>query len=110
MSIELSLVGGGAVNRAAGRMTDQSMLSGQAAEGSTRRDVGTVRPGRPSDKVEISERARLLSKMAELPAIRADLVARIKAEIAAGTYDDETSPAFADKLDGAARGLLADLR
>jgi negative regulator of flagellin synthesis FlgM len=110
MSIDLSLVAGGAVNRATGRTADHSAMSGQSAQGSARRDTAPVRTSRPSDKVEISERARLLSRMAELPPIRAELVARVKAEIAAGTYDDKNSPAFADKLDGAARGLLADLR
>lgn len=41
------------------------------------------------DEVEISELGQLLDKVHELPDIRADLVARIRAEIAAGTYETE---------------------
>lgn len=56
-----------------------------------------------SDVVEISLAAQLAAKLQELPAVRADLVAQMKSQIAAGTY--ETS----DKLDVAVDRLLKDL-
>jgi len=40
-----------------------------------------------SDVVEISTIAQLAAKIQELPPIRTELVERVKAEIAAGTYD-----------------------
>jgi negative regulator of flagellin synthesis FlgM len=40
-----------------------------------------------SDTVEISSQARIAAKLAALPDVRSDLVARVKSEIAAGTYD-----------------------
>lgn len=40
-----------------------------------------------SDVVEISTAGQLAAKIAELPDIRTDLVERVKAEIAAGTYE-----------------------
>jgi len=42
---------------------------------------------RISDAVEISSVARLAAKIHELPAVRADLVARVKGEIKTGTYE-----------------------
>ena len=54
-------------------------------------------------KVELSEHARLLSKLAELPDVRQDLVDRVKAEIEAGTYDT------ADKIDALLDELARDL-
>src|SRR3954468_23709467 len=40
---------------------------------------------RPSDRVDISDRARYLSKLAALPDVRTELVDRIRSEIAGGT-------------------------
>lgn len=93
----------------AGRDAIRSARTTEARRDDTQRDNAAPR-SRPSDQIDISDRARLLSKMAQLPPVRAELVARIKEEIAAGTYDDENSAAYAERLDGAARGLLADLR
>jgi negative regulator of flagellin synthesis FlgM len=53
--------------------------------------------------VEFSTTARLLSKIAELPEIRQELVDQVRAEIAAGTYETE------DKVDAALQSLLSDL-
>ena len=53
-----------------------------AAQGATK-----VPPPQVSDVVEISEVAKLAAKIDEVPEIRADLVQRIKDEIAAGTYE-----------------------
>lgn len=41
------------------------------------------------DTVEISPEARLASLVAQVPAVRKDLVERVKSEIAAGTYDTQ---------------------
>lgn len=52
------------------------------------RDGG--RPGeiaRGSDRVELSDGARLLQKLQAQPDIRADLVDRVRREIEAGDYD-----------------------
>ncbi|HOF18898.1 MAG TPA: flagellar biosynthesis anti-sigma factor FlgM [Phycisphaerae bacterium] len=40
-----------------------------------------------SDTVEISAAARLAARIEEIPPVRAELVERVKAEIAAGTYE-----------------------
>ncbi len=58
---------------------------------------------RPSDRVEVSDRARLLNKLANLPAVRQDLVDRVRQEISAGTYDTP------DKVEGAINNLVDDL-
>ncbi len=58
---------------------------------------------RPSDRVELSERARYLSKLASLPSVRTDVVDRVKREIANGTYETDA------KIDGAVQGVLDEL-
>ena len=58
---------------------------------------------RPSDRVEVSDRARLLNKLANLPAVRQDLVDRVRQEISNGTYDTP------EKMDGAIKNLADDL-
>lgn len=56
--------------------------------GSVSKTTGATPPNAlPADTVEISPQARLAAKLADLPEVRADLVARVKAEIAAGTYE-----------------------
>lgn len=59
---------------------------------------------RPSDRVELSDRARYLSKLSSLPEVRQDLVDRIRNEIASGQYETP------EKLDQAISGLLDDLQ
>jgi negative regulator of flagellin synthesis FlgM len=60
-----------------------------------------VKPGtQQEDTVEISPQARLASKLADVPPVRSELIARVKAEIQAGTY--ETS----EKLDMAIDRLM----
>ena len=61
------------------------------------------RAARPDDKVELSLKAQLLSKLAELPEVREDLVERVRAEIDAGTYDTP------DKIDALVDELALDL-
>jgi negative regulator of flagellin synthesis FlgM len=62
------------------------------------------RTERPSDRVELSDRARLLHKLANLPPVRQDLIDRVKREIKEGTYDtpgrlDAAIDSLADDLD-----------
>lgn len=57
---------------------------------------------RQSDQVELSSAAQLLSRIAELPDVREDVVARVRGEIEAGTYETP------DKLDAAIDALLAE--
>ncbi len=58
---------------------------------------------RGEDQVQLSNTAQLLSKIADLPDVRQELVDRVKASIAEGTYDTE------DKADAAIDGLLEDI-
>lgn len=56
-----------------------------------------------SDQVDISPEADLLSQVHNMPEIRADRVADLKAQIAAGGYDTD------EKLSAALDGLLDEL-
>ena len=58
---------------------------------------------RSSDSVEFSKTAQLLSKLAELPDVRQELVDRVRSQIADGSYETD------DKLDAALNGLIEDL-
>ena len=51
--------------------------------------VEKVEPPGVSDVVEISDVARLAAKLHEIPPIRTELVERVKAELAAGTYETQ---------------------
>ncbi len=72
--------------------------------------TGGVIPGGPvcraheaSDSVEISTAAKLALKLREIPDVRTDLVAAVKAEIVAGTYETP------ERLEIAVDRLLEDL-
>ncbi|MEX0655793.1 MAG: flagellar biosynthesis anti-sigma factor FlgM [Phycisphaeraceae bacterium] len=58
---------------------------------------------RAGDKVQLSDTARLLSQLNDLPDIRQDLIDRVKAEIANGTYETP------EKLDSAISNMLDEL-
>ena len=58
---------------------------------------------RGSDRVELSEQARLLSKLKQLPEIREGLVNSVKSQIEAGNYDT------AERFDTAVNALIEDL-
>lgn len=58
---------------------------------------------RGADRVEVSAMALYVSKMQQLPAIRADLVARVRAEINAGGYDTD------DRLNAAMDEMMKDM-
>lgn len=62
---------------------------------------GTIDP--VTDRVEISQLATWLGKYADLPQVRGDLVARVRAEVQAGTYET------AQKWDQAIESLMEDL-
>jgi negative regulator of flagellin synthesis FlgM len=57
-----------------------------------------------SDEIHISPEAELISRIREMPEIRADVVARVKSEIQAGTYETP------HRLDLAMDRLLDELR
>ncbi len=61
-------------------------------------------PARGSDSVELSSAAQMLGKLRELPDVRQDLVDRVRAEIASGTYETP------DKVDAAVDALLEDVK
>ena len=58
--------------------------------------------GGVSDVVEISNAAALAAKIQEVPEVRADLIARVKEEIAAGTYETP------ERIDAAIERLLEE--
>jgi negative regulator of flagellin synthesis FlgM len=60
-------------------------------------------PSRQADQIDVSDTAKLLSKLSDQPDIRQELVDRVRAEIAAGTYETP------EKLDAAVEGLAQDL-
>jgi len=65
--------------------------------------VQTTANARGRDRADFSNAAQLLSKIASLPDIREDLVARVKGEIANGTYETP------EKVEQALAGLAEDL-
>lgn len=58
---------------------------------------------RPADSVELSQAARYLSQLSENAPVREDLVARIRAQIANGTYETD------DKINAALDAMTDDL-
>jgi len=50
-------------------------------------NTATTAPYAVGDTIEISQVARLTAAVHELPDVRTELVERVKAEIAAGTYE-----------------------
>ena len=66
--------------------------------------TATAAAARGSDKVELSQCAQLLSRLAELPDVRQDLINRVRAEIADGVYD--TPDKVDELLDELAQDLL----
>ncbi|MAE64328.1 MAG: hypothetical protein CMJ18_08650 [Phycisphaeraceae bacterium] len=59
----------------------------------------TSNGARAGDRVEFSDKARYLARLAELPDVREDLVQRVRQEIEAGRYDTpEKIEALLDEL------------
>jgi len=65
--------------------------------------AGSAQPPRGTDRLELSGLSQMLHSLKTSPDIRADKVADIKAQIEAGTYEDDK------KLNIAADRLLDDL-
>ena len=85
-----------------------AFLHGAQSIGAPHRVANTPAPTEtaytaPTDQLDISPEASLISRMADIPDIRADRVAEIKAQIAAGVYETEA------KLDTALERLLDEL-
>lgn len=62
-----------------------------------------LRIQRGEDRVEMSDMAKYLSKLRQMPEVRDELVNRVRSELASGTYETP------DKIDGAVDGLAEDL-
>lgn len=58
---------------------------------------------RSADQLDLSDNAVLLSRLRDLPAIRSDLVDRVRSEIDSGSYDTP------EKLDQAVQSLVHEL-
>jgi negative regulator of flagellin synthesis FlgM len=58
---------------------------------------------RAHDQADFSVASKLLSRLSELPDVRHELIARVRAEIEAGTYETP------QKLDAAVREMAEDL-
>jgi len=69
----------------------------------TRQSDDSTSAARTGDRVELSDQARLLSKLKQLPEVREGLVNSVKAQIEAGNYDT------AERFDTAVNALLDDL-
>ena len=78
-------------------------LNGKAKATIAATPIETNGVARSADELELSNRAVLLSRLRELPAIRADLVQRVKSEIATGAYDTP------DKIDIAVDALAQEI-
>lgn len=71
----------------ASRMVGRAELSSERSKEPRVDATSPVRRG--DDRVDVSEMARMISKMNDMPSIRTELVSRVRAEIAAGTYDTD---------------------
>jgi len=75
----------------------------EAVSKSTSSNGDTAAATRTGDRVELSEQARLLSKLKQLPEVREGLVNSVKSQIEAGSYDTP------ERFDTAINALLDDL-
>ena len=98
------------------RATDKKMTNINGVHNAAVPAVSQIGPAAPAsagaapaqatavqDTVDISMVARLASQVHELPAVRTEVVQRVKAEIAAGTYETQ------DKIDVAIDRLMDEL-
>lgn len=70
---------------------------------STTAHSDSAKSTRTGDRVELSNQARLLSKLKQLPEVREGLVNSVKSQIDAGSYDTD------ERFDTAVNALLDDL-
>ena len=73
------------------------------SDASQRRTDSADTTARRNDRVELSDHARLLDQLRELPNVRQDLVQQIRDAIAKGQYETP------EKIDRALESLFADL-
>lgn len=81
--------------------TSPSTVNGPAKTGPILPTAASQNRGQ--DQVELSDLARLKSKLREMPPIREDLVQRVQQQIADGTYSTD------ERIDAAIKNLLQDL-
>ena len=74
-----------------------------ASVASTHREQAAASPV-AQDVIQISTAAKLAAMVRDIPDVRSDLVARVKAEIQAGQYETP------ERIERAVEGLMADLR
>lgn len=88
---DISIINSGSADRAHHTIAPKERAPARRGE-----DRSTLRP---SDRIEVSDRARYLAKLERLPEVRQNLVEQVKRDIASGAYDDEAKiEAAADKL------------
>jgi anti-sigma28 factor (negative regulator of flagellin synthesis) len=81
-----------------------SGLSDSTRTSSTSSSIpGRIDTSQRVDRVEVSEQARYLAAMKSMPDARLDLIERVKAQIARGTYDTP------QKLDAALDHMIDEL-
>lgn len=86
-----------------GALTGADRLNGRAVRVGAGEGGLTLGPARESDRLELSDHAVLLSRLRELPAVRVDLVDRVRAEIDSGAYES------AERVDAALESLIREL-
>lgn len=90
-------------------MTDISPIGRPQATGysrsgrAVRAGDGSTAPVRGSDRVEVSSAARFLSQLRQLPDVRQNLVDRVRAQIADGSYETQ------DKIDATVDAMAGEL-
>lgn len=91
---DIAPVGSGVVGRAT--PIEPAGVRGGVARGTE------TRTARGTDRVEVSRMASLLNQLREMPEVREDLVARVRAQIAAGDYDTP------ERIEGAIDGMIGE--
>lgn len=84
-----------------GRPNSAEYSSGIRPMNNTQSDSQSTRS---ADRVELSEAAKIMSRLHEMPEVRTELVNRIREQIAAGTYDTP------DKIEALLDELAFDLQ
>lgn len=91
-------------------MSDISPISGSnpalaqiAARRAAKMPQVGKQPPAAGDSVQVSATARLLGQLKDVPEVRQDLIDRVRAEIAGGTYETD------EKLDATVEAILDEL-
>jgi negative regulator of flagellin synthesis FlgM len=94
---DVSSIGNGAVGPI-GRSTPSPSLRSDSTQRAPGRTHNT-----PDDRVELSDHARLLDRLRQMPDVRTDRVAEIRAQIESGQYETE------NRLSSAIDALIDDV-